>query len=88
MTLQREPRVANGVDPAMKTMEPPGGHPAPHLVAGKAERIELMQRHDAVLPRRKPREPVAGLLDAFSGHTTGKASSTGIAPDLRRTKRE
>jgi hypothetical protein len=74
--MQTEPRVPNRVDPTMKSMEPPSGHEGPDTVVGKAERIELPQRHDAVLPRSKSREPVARLLDAFSGHTTTKASTS------------
>jgi hypothetical protein len=75
-----QPRVTDCVHPSVKRVEPAGTDTRSHLGLGKAEGIELANRHRAVLPRRQSREPVADLLDAFVTHPSANASSTPISP--------
>ena len=71
---------ADSKDAAVKAMEPAGRSTRPDLTVGIAERIELTQRHHAVLLRSQQRQPVAGVRDAFLGHIGDNASSTRISP--------
>ena len=72
--------TADGEDPAVNRMDPAGPGKRPYLTVGIAERIELTQRHHAALLRNQPRQAVAGVRDAFLGHTGDNASSTRISP--------
>ena len=88
-TVNAQFRPADCENSPMKRVKPVGPHSRSDLAVGKAEGIELAQRHHAVLLRSQPRKPAAGVRDALFGHITDNASSARIRPpDSRRTKRE
>jgi hypothetical protein len=67
--LVGEPRVADGVDPAVKAMKAAGPNAACDCRLGEANLAQLLERHDAVLVAREPGKHLLPGGGALQSHT-------------------